>query len=1205
MFFRHTKHIILFILLLSSAFAAKATHLVGGSMNYEYVGRLGNGNFQYRVTLKVYRDCEASQVAFDDVISVGAYIANNNRSLSRVFDFTKLAEVQVDPPRGAFCPDAPNVCIREATYSRLIDLPSSSFGYHLVWQRCCRNSQNNIIDDEGQTYYARIPPTNIRNSSPFFVGVPAPYICRNDTTIYFNGATDPDGDSLSYKLVHPWGGLNDQNPIFNPPNTVQIPFQEVRYRGNGTTFNEFIPFGSNGLATINPNNGVTTMLSPNIGRYALAIEVTEWRNGIALSTIRLDVQMIVVNCSPNDKPAIAPTTGSFDKTVQAGNTICFDIQSADDDINANNAAQRITISGRGDIFGATGWTGPIATFATKTNAATVTSQFCWTPSCDQARSAPYNFVINAIDDGCPPKSRDETFTITVEPFIGEQNITGPINVCEGQIAVNYSIPFTAGHQYKWTVVGGEINGADDQSSVNINWTTPGVGRVRVIETSRGGCIGIPANLAINIAPKPPVRVITGQDTVCEFTTNYVYQVPPVNGSTFQWLISGGTITSQPSPNQVTVNWGTIGEGNIRAIETNSNGCVGDTNKFPVHITKPLLDTLFGSPSVCPNITEVEYYVIQANGASYQWFVEGGTIASGQGTTRITVNWGEEGIGFVKVVETLKWGCVGDTIPYTVEKTYNLNVITPIGDNSVCEFTKGERYEVINTNGSEYFWSTNGGTKAKDDSSYFVLVDWGAEGNGYVEVVEKSFDPVNNRECISNPVRLPVLINPIPEADEIIGTFVLCQSSGTYSYTLNGLAGSSYIWEIDGDSSNINGQGTKTVNIDWNIDGQFTLSVLEITKDSCTNLVVDSNVIVNTKPTTTPIVGDSVVCFPLFNNRSYSTTGFATSTFNWFINSGTINSGNGTPVVNVNWSGQQNNTLSVLEVSDKGCLGDTVKFDVFADKPELKMRYVSVGFPDDRMETRWELVNAPRFNSNFTLQRSVTGSGNWIDVGTIPQGEFTFTDKNINTDITAFDYRVKSKDLCGRDIFSDVHTNILLKGRKFNDDIYSVLLNWTRYKGWTNGVSTYEVHRSTDFDLSFNLTKDKGSDTTDSYSDGFENFSQRYRIRSFENGGNQDTSWSNEVEIKFEPVLWVPNAFTPNDDGLNSKFTTPYGSIKTFELKIYDRWGELMFSTKDIDNNWDGTYKGKPCPDGVYIYTLRYSGADNISKNQAGNITLLR
>jgi len=1202
------KHIISLFSLCCIALSTQATHLVGGSMSYEYVGRLGNGNFQYRVTLKVYRDCAASNVAFDDIISMGVYNATNSRSLVRVFSFNKLTEVAVDPPRGANCPDAPIVCIREATYSRLIDLPRSDFGYHLVWKRCCRNTQQNIIDDMGQTYYAFIPPTNIRNSSPFFTGVPAPYICQNDTTIYFNGASDPDGDSLSYRLVHPWSGKDQNDPTFTPPSNIAIPFTNVRYRSS-SGHSSAQPFGTNGLVAINPYNGLTTMLSPNLGRYALAIEVTEWRNGVALSTIRLDVQMIVISCSPNNKPNIAPTTGNFNRTVQAGNTICFDIEASDKDLNKignNQVAQKVTINGKGDIFGATGWKGPVATFTTKTNATVVRSQFCWTPSCDQARNGAYNFVVEAIDDGCPPKNRNVTFNIIVEPFIGQQNITGPINVCEKGAGETYSIPFTAGHKYQWTVIGGTISGADDQSSVVVNWDVAGVGRVRVIETSVGGCVGIPAELLINISVKPPLRNIAGNDTICEFTTNSIYQVPFVAGSTFQWFISGGgTIIAQPQPNQIAVNWGTIGNAEIFMLETNTAGCVGDTNKFPVVITKPLVDTLFGSPSVCPNISGVRYYIIPANGATYQWFVEGGVIASGTGTSEITVDWGEIGTGFVKVIETLKWGCIGDTISYRVEKEYELKIIIPIGDNSVCEFTSGERYEVINTNGSQYFWTLSGGAKNKDDSAYFILVNWGAEGNGYVEVIERSYDSINDRECISLPSRLPVVINPIPKANEIVGTFVLCQSTGKYNYTLNGFAGSSYIWQINGDSSNIAGQGTNTVTINWTLNGQFTLSVLEITKDSCTNLVVDSVVIVNIKPTTTPIAGDSIVCFPFYINRNYTTTGFATSTFNWFINSGTINSGNGTPTINVDWSGQQDNTLQVIESSDKGCLGDTISIAVFADNPELTMRFVSVGFPDNRMETMWELNNAPRFNTPFTIQRSVAGIGNWLSVGTIPKEEFTFTDKNINTDATPFDYRIKSQNLCNRDIFSDVHTSILLTGDKFNDDLYSVFINWTRYKGWANGVRNYEVYRSNDFNPAYFLSKDQGSDTIDSYTDGFDNFSQRYRIKGYENGGNGDTSWSNEIVFNFDPVIWVPNAFTPNDDGLNSKFQIVYGSIKTFKLIIYNRWGEVIFTTNDIDDNWDGTFKGTPSPDGVYIYMLRYSGANNIIKNLAGNITLLR
>lgn len=1195
------KYITLSVLLFFAALSVKATHLVGGHMSYQYLGRLGNGNFQYRVTLKIYRDCAASTVPFDDDITITAYNGSGNRPWASSFTFFKLDERQVDPPRGANCPNAPVVCIREATYSQNIQLPGSNFGYHLVFQRCCRNTQNNIIDDEGQTYYAFIPPTNIKNSSPFFTGVPAPYICRDDTTTYLNAASDPDGDSLTYKLVHPWSGGTSGNPIPVPSNNsnLSLPIPPVKYR-NG--FNASIPFGVNGLATIDPFNGLTTMLARDEGRFALAVEVTEWRNGQILSTIRLDVQMIVITCQPNKAPNITPTSGGFSRSVTAGQKLCFDVQVSDPDA----PLQTVTLKGKGDMFdGTNNWQGPKATLPTKTGVGTVISQFCWTPSCDQARSFPYNFIVDATDDGCPPKSRSVTFTIQVNPFTGVQTITGPTVVCDGDIRMQYSVAFTPGSTYKWTVIGGTFDGPDTGASVKINWNTPGTGRVNVVETSAEGCVGKPANLNVSIAPKPGPNKIAGQDTLCEFSQNQLYQVTPTVGNTYKWIIKGGTIVSQPQPHQVRVNWGGIGVGELAAIEINPAGCPGDTNFKHVAITRAMLDTIYGSPSVCPNLKGVDYYVTPTPGSNYQWFVEGGTLRSGNGTPHIIVDWGDVGIGWVKAIEITKWGCRGDTVRYRVKKEHNLTGIKPIGEDSVCEFTAGLRYEVIFTHGSKYFWTVNGGTIVKNDSTNWILVNWGATGNGEVQVYETSYDSINNVPCIGTPTRLPVVINPLPVADEIKGTFELCQSSGVYTYTLNGFPGSTYTWSIDADTAGIKGQGTNTVSIEWKQFGSFTLKVSEMTKDSCTGTPVDSVVLVNPRPVTTPIAGDSIVCYPQFQNHAYSVTGFATSTYTWWINSGTINSGQGTPNVNTSWSGQQDNLLQVLETSDKGCPGDTIKLNVFADRPVIKMRYVSVGFPsDDRMEIRWELENAPRYNSTFVVQRRIAGvTDSWKNVGTVSGTSFTFTDLKLNTDNNAFEYRIKGTDLCGREVFSDIHTNILLTGSK--PDVYEVVVNWTRYQGWTDGVRTYELYRSNDFENSFTLAKDKGSDTTDHFEDGINNFTQRYRIKAYQNGGKQDTSWSNEISFNFDPLLWVPNAFTPNGDNLNNTFKIVYGSIKLFQIDIYDRWGEHLFSTNDITQNWDGTFKGQPCPDGVYIYRLRYAGADNMSKVLTGNITLLR
>ncbi len=71
-----------------------------------------------------------------------------------------------------------------------------------------------------------------------------------------------------------------------------------------------------------------------------------------------------------------------------------------------------------------------------------------------------------------------------------------------------------------------------------------------------------------------------------------------------------------------------------------------------------------------------------------------------------------------------------------------------------------------------------------------------------------------------------------------------------------------------------------------------------------------------------------------------------------------------------------------------------------------------------------------------------------------------------------------------------------------------------------------------------------------------------------------------------PDLYVPTAFTPNNDGKNETIAPYTNGIRSLEWYVYDRWGELMFSTDQIGEAWDGTFRGKACPDGIYIWYLK-------------------
>jgi gliding motility-associated-like protein len=91
----------------------------------------------------------------------------------------------------------------------------------------------------------------------------------------------------------------------------------------------------------------------------------------------------------------------------------------------------------------------------------------------------------------------------------------------------------------------------------------------------------------------------------------------------------------------------------------------------------------------------------------------------------------------------------------------------------------------------------------------------------------------------------------------------------------------------------------------------------------------------------------------------------------------------------------------------------------------------------------------------------------------------------------------------------------------------------------------------------------------------------------------------------EPFVYIPNAFSPNKDGNNDKLYVRGQYIFEFVFRVYDRWGELVWETSNINDGWDGTYRGKLLDPDVYDYYLQVTcigGLENIIK---GNITLIR
>ena len=311
----------LMLLSLSSTWA-RATHLVGGEMTYTHLG-----NNQYQITLTVYRDCGPTNTlgtGFDDQVYVGLWDGTGQVQPNDVVTMGLAGSNVSNVPvvLGNPCGTPPEeLCIEKAIYTTVVSLPPTTYGWDLIWQRCCRNpSISNLqnfggTDNPGATLVAHVPgdvpglTDAHENSAPTFASLPPVAVCANFEFIWDHSAVDADGDELVYSLCSPLdgggtgGGNGPDSPVPNPPSTP--PYQEVPFLPGFSATNPVT--GDPGLS-IDPATGVITGTPTMPGQYAIGICVSEYRDGQLLNTTMRDFQFNVTLCDPNLDAVVANQT---------------------------------------------------------------------------------------------------------------------------------------------------------------------------------------------------------------------------------------------------------------------------------------------------------------------------------------------------------------------------------------------------------------------------------------------------------------------------------------------------------------------------------------------------------------------------------------------------------------------------------------------------------------------------------------------------------------------------------------------------------------------------------------------------------------------------------------------------------------------------------------------------------------------------------
>jgi gliding motility-associated-like protein len=89
-------------------------------------------------------------------------------------------------------------------------------------------------------------------------------------------------------------------------------------------------------------------------------------------------------------------------------------------------------------------------------------------------------------------------------------------------------------------------------------------------------------------------------------------------------------------------------------------------------------------------------------------------------------------------------------------------------------------------------------------------------------------------------------------------------------------------------------------------------------------------------------------------------------------------------------------------------------------------------------------------------------------------------------------------------------------------------------------------------------------------------------------------------------FFIPNSFTPNNDGRNDVFKPlVFGRVQIYEFTVYNKWGETIFKSNDINKGWDGTYKGLSQQSNVFVWTCKYQFENEPIKIEKGKVLLLK
>lgn len=553
-----------------------------------------------------------------------------------------------------------------------------------------------------------------------------------------------------------------------------------------------------------------------------------------------------------------------------------------------------------------------------------------------------------------------------------------------------------------------------------------------------------------------------------------------------------------------------------------------------------------------------------------------------------------------------------TYTYTQPGTYTITITytSPLGTddievtvtpNTQPDFdiiTCGNReveVRVTDTNYDSYFINFNDGTEEEVPSGNLAFANhpYAAAGAQTISVRGNNIDAADNCTPLTKPVNvLDVLPPPFIDA-------LTVASTSQIDLAFTALPNILYRLEIA-----VNTGSFQTLQTLYNVS---TATVTNLTPDNnyycfrlgafdpCNNIIVYSNTICSANFDATP-VNNAV-------NLAWTTSTSGVTNFTINRDGSSIGSPGGLTFTDNNVECTIDYSYQLITNYTNGSQSTSLSKSAtaFSNDVPTAVEDVSAVVGNGSVEMTW--LQDPAFQTTQYRIYRKSGSGNFslLDNAAITQ----FTDPAYSTN-DEYCYRIDYVDNCGNSSLPGIEVcPIRLSGSVNSEN--EIRLDWSAYTGWQNGVNEYIVEKYDAegvplqvFNVGTNLFyEDAVVDVT--------NQQYVYVVVANANDAGLGQAISNEITITKNPNIFYPTAFTP--DGLgdirNEVFKVFGQFVETFEMNIFNRWGELLFTTTDINQGWDGNFRGKPQPEGTYAFSATLTDFEGRTFKRSGSFVLLR